>query len=80
MSPSPRQDERLRAEQKSEQLVELTSAYKSILRDIGENPEREGLRKTPERAAKALLYFIKGYDEKISGNSIHTPLYLELPP
>jgi len=29
---------------------------------VGEHPEREGLEKTPERAAKALLYFTQGYE------------------
>ena len=31
----------------------MSKAYKDILGDIGENPEREGLLKTPERVAKA---------------------------
>ncbi|ELT94076.1 hypothetical protein CAPTEDRAFT_182286 [Capitella teleta] len=66
MSPSPRQDERRRAEQKSGVLAELSNSYKTILKDIGENPERQGLLRTPDRAAKALLYFTKGYDEKIA--------------
>ena len=67
MSPSPRQDERHRAEQKTEALADLSASYKNILRDIGEDPTRQGLLRTPERAAKALLYFTKGYDEKIGG-------------
>lgn len=70
MSPSPRQDERRRAEQKSGVLAELSNSYKTILKDIGENPERQGLLRTPDRAAKALLYFTKGYDEKIAGTKI----------
>ena len=45
----------------------LTDAYKSILDHMGEDSGRQGLLKTPERAAKALLYFTKGYDEKIAG-------------
>ena len=36
--------------------------YKEILSDLGENPEREGLIKTPERVAKALQFLTHGYD------------------
>ena len=67
ISPSPRQDERRRAEQKAEALADLTECYKGILTGVGEDINRQGLRKTPERAAKAMLYFTKGYDEKIEG-------------
>ena len=40
----------------------LAEKYRSILKDIGENPEREGLQKTPDRAAKALQFLTHGYD------------------
>lgn len=36
--------------------------YKDILGHLGEDPEREGLIKTPERVAKALQYLTHGYD------------------
>jgi GTP cyclohydrolase I len=36
--------------------------YRDILGQLGENPEREGLLKTPERVAKALQYLTHGYD------------------
>lgn len=45
------------------QLIEnLSIHYKDILTQIGEVPSREGLLKTPERVAKALLYLTQGYD------------------
>jgi GTP cyclohydrolase IA len=40
----------------------LAGVYKTVLADIGENPEREGLLKTPERVAKALQFLTHGYD------------------
>ena len=62
---------RRRAEQKSgEALAELADCYRGILAGIGEDPDRQGLRQTPERAARAMLYFTKGYDEKIEGSLV----------
>jgi len=43
-------------------ISNIASHYKQILGDIGEDPSREGILKTPERAAKALQYLTHGYD------------------
>jgi len=40
----------------------LSKKYHTILKEIGENPSREGLLKTPERVAKALQFLTHGYD------------------
>src|SRR5690554_5376877 len=40
----------------------IASHYKDIIEAIGENPQRQGLLKTPERVAKALQYLTHGYD------------------
>jgi GTP cyclohydrolase I len=41
----------------------LKKSYNTIITEIGENSEREGLLKTPERAAKAMQFLTKGYKE-----------------
>jgi len=41
----------------------LIKSYKETLNLIGENPEREGLLKTPERLAKAMQYMTQGYQQ-----------------
>lgn len=44
--------------------AEIAAHYKEILRLLGEDPEREGLLKTPERVAKALQFLTKGYSQE----------------
>ena len=39
--------------------------YRELLVNIGENPDRNGLLKTPQRAAKAIEYFTQGYHQNI---------------
>lgn len=52
-------------EEAQARLDKLAGAVKTIFECIGEDPEREGLRETPERYAKALMYFTKGYEENV---------------
>nr|MBS0037013.1 GTP cyclohydrolase I FolE [Saprospiraceae bacterium] len=47
----------------SAELTEIQGAYRKILESVGEEISRDGLLKTPERAAKAMKFFTKGYDE-----------------
>ena len=44
-------------------LDELATHYKSILSLLGEDPEREGLQKTPMRVAKAMQILTRGYTQ-----------------
>ncbi|WP_294672621.1 GTP cyclohydrolase I FolE [uncultured Fluviicola sp.] len=59
----------------------ISTIYKSILSQIGENPEREGLLKTPERVAKALQFLTQGYDikpEEILKSALFNEEYSEM--
>lgn len=42
---------------------EVKERYSSIIDEIGEDVQREGLVKTPERAAKAMLFLTQGYQQ-----------------
>ena len=44
-------------------LDELATHYKEILKLLGENPDREGLEKTPMRVAKAMQVLTRGYTQ-----------------
>lgn len=46
-----------------EGLDQLASHYKSILKLLGEDTEREGLQKTPLRVAKAMQILTRGYEQ-----------------
>ena len=46
-------------------LEKLTSNYHDILANLGEDPEREGLKGTPLRAAKAMQFLCRGYEQSL---------------
>ena len=46
-------------------LDRLGTAYHELISGIGEDPAREGLRRTPERAAKALAFLTRGYRQRV---------------
>ena len=45
-----------------ESIKELSGLYYKVLGLIGEDPEREGLKNTPQRVAKALYFLTNGYN------------------
>ncbi|KAH3686751.1 hypothetical protein WICPIJ_002273 [Wickerhamomyces pijperi] len=65
--PSVGARERIESSEEESKARELriASAVKVILEELGEDPEREGLLETPERYARAMLYFTKGYEDNI---------------
>ena len=44
-------------------IAQLGAHYRAILELLGEDPEREGLLKTPERVAKAMAFMTQGYEQ-----------------
>jgi GTP cyclohydrolase I len=48
--------------------AELMKNYRNVLLQLGEDPDREGLQKTPERLAKAMQFLTQGY--QIDANEI----------
>ncbi len=51
---------------------EAEEAFKTILRWIGENPNREGLLETPRRVVKAYKEYFKGYNQEITSELLKT--------
>ena len=56
--------------------AEIAGHYREILRLLGEDPEREGLVKTPERVAKALQFMTQGYGQD-GGEILKAALFRE---
>ncbi|KAK4185870.1 putative GTP cyclohydrolase I [Podospora australis] len=52
-------------EQKAARLEKMKGAVRTLLECVGEDPDREGLLATPERYAKAMLTFTKGYQQNV---------------
>ena len=50
-----------------ERLRRMSAAVRTLLECMGEDPDRDGLRSTPMRMAKALLYCTKGYEQTVQG-------------
>ena len=53
-----------------ERHTRICNAVRELLECLGEDPDREGLKGTPERYAQAMLYFTKGYEESLKGMSL----------
>ncbi|THH41188.1 GTP cyclohydrolase I FolE [Neolewinella litorea] len=54
----------------------ISDHYTRILQDIGEDPAREGLMKTPVRAAKAMQFLTQGY-EMNAENILRSAMFAE---
>ncbi|EDO16043.1 hypothetical protein Kpol_1067p15 [Vanderwaltozyma polyspora DSM 70294] len=64
-------------EQEKQRVGRIADAVKVILEELGEDVTREGLLDTPQRYAKAMLYFTKGYQTNIMDDVIKNALFEE---
>lgn len=60
-------DQTMNGEESEEKVQQLAVVYRDLLAIIDEDVDRQGLKKTPERAAKAIWYFTKGYRQNLNG-------------
>jgi len=60
-----REEKRSKEADEASQLSSMERAYATILMELGEDIHREGLVRTPLRAAKAMQNFTKGYHESV---------------
>lgn len=57
----------IRKEFDQQTIDSIASHYRAIIELLGEDPQRDGLLNTPQRAAKAMWYATKGYGENPTG-------------
>lgn len=68
-------------EQEQASLTSMSEAVFSLLEGVGEDPEREGLLKTPERVARSLRFLTRGYrqdPEQLLKQAVFTESYDEM--
>mgnify|MGYP001303601292 CR=1 FL=1 len=69
-------------EEYNQEITEnMKNNFRSIIEGVGENPEREGVIKTPERAAKAMQFLTQGYSmdaEEILKKAVFEESYDEM--
>ncbi len=64
-----------------EKTAKIAEHYKEILKLLGEDTQREGLLKTPERVAKAMQFLVQGYKqspEEILRSAMFTEDYRQM--
>lgn len=64
-------------EEEQQRVDRIASAVKTILTELGEDITREGLLDTPQRYAKAMLYFTKGYHTNIRDDVLKNAVFEE---
>lgn len=63
-------------EQADKRLTKMCGAVRTLLECVGEDVNREGVLATPERYAKAMLFFTKGYQQNV-GDIVNGAIFKE---
>ena len=57
----------------SDTLEKMSGAFSTLMKCLGDPyPERESLKRTPLRAAKAFCYFTKGYEDNLESKRFYS--------
>ena len=59
----------------------MVETVRELLRQLGEDPQRDGLRRTPERVARSLAFFTQGYEidpRAVVGDAVYEAAYDEM--
>ncbi|MFT7817197.1 GTP cyclohydrolase 1-like [Arapaima gigas] len=70
------ENSRKRSEDESN-LLALQGAYRTVLRGLGEDTKRQGLESTPLRAARAMQFLTKGYQESVFADILNDAIFDE---
>jgi len=65
ISPDILKAEQVSVMDEEERTAMMAHHYRALIALLGEDPDRDGVWKTPQRAAKALKYLTKGYEENV---------------
>ncbi len=81
MSSTPKKIEKLAVDEQGPESGKIAEAIRAMLQSVGENPQRQGLLRTPERFERAFHYLTGGYQQdpdKVLNGAVFDVCYDEM--